>query len=137
VRTRNRVFLLLAVLLAIAVLVVVSPRPGTWLTQRSLVGAWREPAAPMGTVPSVRMLYFNSDGTGSTNVQVDVAEVPGMARPFGFTYAVDGDRVELKYTEGGSDTLEIDSFSLVRVRSTPVGSSKFASGGTWTRRLGW
>jgi len=137
VRTRNRVLLGLIVATVLAATAAFWPRPGSSITASSLVGAWRQPAPPMGKTPQVRMLYFLSDGTGSTNIQLDAIGVPGMARPFGFTYSVTGDRVELRYMDGGSDTLQVDSFSWARVNATSVGSQTHVPGGAWTRIQFW
>ena len=125
-------FLLMATLSLVLAGGCASRPPHLVPTATRLVGTWSQPTTPTADIPAERVLTFDSDGSGSTFAHLEF-NGPGMGKPYPFRYTVQGGRVQLKYSDGGQDTLQIDSISDTSFESTTIGESTHVPGGTWKR----
>lgn len=99
----------------------------------TLVGSWRIPTEPVGSVAAHQSLEFDADGTGMSQGAVDDPGVPGLGPPYPFTWEVADNAVTLQFKDGLTHSFDIESLTKTRMVTVSETESARAPSGTWVR----
>ena len=102
---------------------------------QNLSGVWQQPGEPMVGHPTRRMLHFLPDGHGSLWSEA-LGVSAGMGMSWDFDYRLVGSRVILRFDDGVTESLLVDSLTREKFEARPGGNDSRVVGGTW-RRTGW